>query len=695
MREILYRFDRNKGIASLEIDTPGPVNTIGGQLITDLADATRRAEKDGAKGMIIRSVKNASFLDGADLAEIRKDASPLTLELLLRRFHQVLDDLAKSPFPVAAVLIEQTALGGGFELLLWACDRIFATPGVKMGLPEVKVGLFPAAGGLETLKRLVGFESALDIVMGGKVLPAEYYAASGVVQIAEPKRITAEAEQWIENNPHITNRNLDPGHQPSFDTASCRQRIQKDRKTYTICPGRPYFKAALNAAEEALELPFRQSVANQVKHFAPLIADENVRNKIDFFFAVTSIAPRLVPVDEKKSIPVDRVAVIGAGLMGRGIAQVCADSGLSVLLFDIDEATAVNAKQVIADNLEPLVRKGRWPAARRERLLDNLRPTADDRLLSEIPLVIESVFENLDLKRGILEKVQSINPRAVFATNTSALPIADISAHAPQPERVVGMHYFSPVPLMPLLEVVRGTHTSPVALATAVTCGRRQKKTCIVVGDGPGFYTSRAFGVYVLTGFYLAELGIDPWEVDRLALRAGFAQGPLHVYGTAGGNVIQHAAEFLKSRRPELFSLPKTMARMVKAGYVGAGQPSFYKNGLQPDESVRRFITRQQKRPVPAPDEAGEMLLLAMVNQAFLCLDEGVLHDYFTMDVGAVLGIGFPDCRHGPARYVSRQGVGRTRQRLQKIYETYHLPFFKPAKEFDRLLACGVDRNLV
>ncbi len=695
MQYIDYRLDRKNGIASLVIDAAGPVNTIGAQFISDLADAARRANKDAVKGVIIRSAKTRSFLDGADLVEIRKDPSPVKLELLLRSFHQALEALAVSPFPVTAVLVEQTALGGGFELLLWACDRIFASPGSKMGLPEVNVGLFPAAGGLETLKRVVGFETALDIVMGGKVLPAEFYSASGIVQIADAQQIFAAAKKWIINNPHIANRNLDLDQKPIDDPDQCRQLIQKARGIYNICPRRPYFEAALKAAEEALELSFRQAVDCQVKHFTPLIADANVINKIDFFFTATTVAPRLVSTDVEQSAPVDRVAVIGAGLMGRGIAQVCADSGLPVLLFDVDQAAAQNAKQVIAESLKPLVQKGRWPAKRRKNLLGNIQPTAETSQLAGVPLVIESVFENLDLKRRILKKVQSANAQTVFATNTSALPIADISANAPQPEQVVGMHYFSPVPLMPLLEVVRGPHTSPAALATAVTCGQRQKKICIVVDDGPGFYTSRTFGVYVLTGFYLTEMGIDPWEVDRLALRAGFPQGPLHVYGTAGGTVIHDAAGFLQSRRPELFSLPKTLTRMVKAGYVGAGKPCFYKNDQQPDESVRKFLAGNKALPTPSIEQAAELLLLAMVNQAFWCLDDGVLQDYFTMDIGAVLGIGFPDCWHGPARYVSQQGVGWTRRRLQEIFETTNLPFFKPAAEFDRLLACGVDRGLL
>jgi 3-hydroxyacyl-CoA dehydrogenase/enoyl-CoA hydratase/3-hydroxybutyryl-CoA epimerase len=257
------------------------------------------------------------------------------------------------------------------------------------------------------------------------------------------------------------------------------------------------------------------------------------------------------------------------------------------------------------------------------------------------------------------------------------------------------MHYFSPVPLMPLLEVVQGPKTSDSALATAVTCGRQQGKTCIIVGDGPGFYTSRTFGVYVMTGLFLTEMGLNPWKVDHLALEAGFPQGPLHVYGTAGGNVIYHAGSFIQSRKPEVFSVPKTLTNLYEAGYVGAGKPCFYENGSKPDQSVLEYIHRTPSLPTPGSDEAKEMLLLAMVNQAFMCLDEGVVRDYYSMDIGAILGIGFPDCWHGPARYVSQNGVRATKMRLGELCDTYGLPFFRPADEFDRLIACGVDRNIV
>jgi 3-hydroxyacyl-CoA dehydrogenase/enoyl-CoA hydratase/3-hydroxybutyryl-CoA epimerase len=697
VQELRYKIDRETSVAIFEIDTAGPVNTIGEQFITELGEATERAKSDKVKGVILTSGKAKSFLDGANLMEIMKNPSPLNVKHLVLKLHETLGALAKSPFPVVAVLVGQTALGGGFEVLLWGCDHIFATSGSKLGLPEINVGLFSAGGGPEILRRAMGLETTLDIILGGRVLPVEFYSHSGLVTMVSKDEIFFEAEKWIENNRGIVNRNYDPEwKEPNLLSREEQQaRIKNARERYTVCPEKPYFKAAIDAIEEGLGLPFEEAVRNEVKHFVPLIVEPNVKNKIDLFFSLTSLAPKLAAIDRKKAILAPEIAIIGAGLMGQGIAQICADNGMKVALFDVDKQTAQSGREKIGNGLELLVKKGRWLPERKERAMNNIRPMEDYAELKATPLVIEAVFEDLDLKQEILKQVQDVNADIIFASNTSTIPMEEISAHSDRPEQVVGMHYFSPVPLMPLLEVIQGPKTSETALATAVISGRQQGKTCIIVGDGPGFYTSRTFGVFVMTGFYLAEMGLDPWEIDRLALEAGFPQGPLHVYGTAGGNVVYHAGLFMKSRIPDLLPVPETLIRMYEAGYTGAGKPCFYKDGLKPDTSALEFVVRNKSLPTPERDEAKEMLLLAMVNQAFLCLDEGVVRDYLSMDIGAILGIGFPDCWHGPARYVSQKGVRAIQRRIQAIYDKYGLSFFKPAKEFERLIACGVDRGLI
>lgn len=699
MAEVTYILDRDSRIATMVIDTAGPVNTIGQRFVTDLEKATAQAVQDGARGVMIVSAKKTSFLDGANLQEIMQDATPQMIRIVVTRYQDALVALAKAPFPVVAALDGQSALGGGFELLLWACDHVFAAPGSRMGLPEVNVGLFPAGGGTQTLPKVVGFKTAVEMITQARISPAETLASTGFVTICPPGEVRGPAVAWLLEHHHIVNRNYDPNYRdPDPISGEDKQKIiDRARIRYAISPHRPYMLAAIESLEAGLKLPFDEAVARDVDLFVPLMGSAFTRNKIDLFFLMTSMGPRMAKVDSKAAAKVDRLAVIGAGLMGRGIAQVAAERGIKVLLIDVDENAAKASWDLIDHTLEDLVSRGRWPTERKDKVMGNLGCTANYNDLKDVPLVIECVFEDLALKKKVLARVQEVNPAAIFASNTSTLPMADIAEGAHRPEQVVGMHFFSPVPLMPLLEVIEGPQSSRAAVATAVTVGRAIGKTVIMVGDGPGFYTSRTFGAYVTTGFLLAELGVSPWDVDFIALQAGFPQGPLHVYGTAGGSVVFHAGSFMASRFPERFPVPETLVRLYKAGYVGAGKPCFYlddKNMVR-DESVVDHIALKPGLPVPTRDEVEDILLLSMVNEAFWCLSDGVLRDYTSMDLGAVLGIGFPDCWHGPARYVSIRGVKWVKERLEVLRDKFQLPGCAPAPEFDALIACGLDSSLI
>ncbi len=699
MSEVRYHLDRTSDIATLVIDTAGPVNTMGRQFISDLEKATARANRDSARGVLLVSGKRRSFLDGANLREIIQDATPQMIRSVIQRAQDALAALAQSPFPVVACLDRQTALGGGFELLLWACDQVFASPGSRMGLPEVNVGLFPAGGGTQTLKRVVGFTAAVEMIMSARVSPAEDFADTPLVTICPSEELRPRAIAWLEHHQGFINRNYDRDYEEpaGLSAEEKQQAINKARVRYTVSPHRPYLLAAIEALEAGLTLPFEDALRNDIDLFVPLFESPYTKNKIDLFFLVTSLGPRLVKVDSRKSVGAERVAVIGAGLMGCGIAQVAADRAMKVTLIDVDEETTGAAVRDIDRTLEALVSRGRWPRKRKDAVMANIEWTTDYAELERVPLVIETVFEDVPLKQKILAQVQEVNSEAIFASNTSTIPMARIAEGAARPEQVVGMHYFSPVPLMPLLEVIEGPQSSQQAVATAVSSGRTMGKTVILVNDGPGFYTSRTFGTYVLNGIRLAELGISPWDVDMMAVQAGFFQGPHHVYGTTGGNVVYHATSFLAQNRPDRVQLPLTMEKLYEAGYVGAGQPCFYldsKRMIQ-DESVLEYVAKAQGLPTPTREEVQDILLLGMCNEAFWCMSEGVLRDYVSMDLGAVLGIGFPDCWHGPARYVSLRGVTMVKTRLQELADKFQMPGLSPAPEFDRLIACGLDSNLI
>ena len=470
MSEVTYRLDQSSKIATVVINTAGPVNTIGQRFLADMEMAIERARLDDVKGVVIVSGKKKSFLDGANLKEIIIGATPAIIRHVTLRYQEALACLAKSPFPIVALLDGQTALGGGFELLIWACDHVFATSSSRMGLPEVNVGLFPAGGGTQILPKLIGLNAAVDLIVNGRVNPADHYGGAGYVTICASDELKSRAIEWIEAHQGIINRNYDPAFQEPNPMSGEEKRKVLDaaRSRYSISPYHPYISAALDSIEQGLNLTLDEAARRDIDLFVPLFSNPNSRNKIDLFGLVTGLAPKLVRVDHPQAVKVDKIAVIGSGLMGRGIAQVAAEKGINVTLVDVDAETARSAVEKIDRTLQDLVDKGKWLQKRKDATLGNLGWTADYEQLKDIPLVIECVFEDLDLKRKIRAKVQEINPNVIFASNTSTIPMADISEGSARPEMIIGMHYFSPVPLMPLLEIIKGSRSNPAVVATAV-----------------------------------------------------------------------------------------------------------------------------------------------------------------------------------------------------------------------------------
>ncbi len=251
---------------------------------------------------------------------------------------------------------------------------------------------------------------------------------------------------------------------------------------------------------------------------------------------------------------------------------------------------------------------------------------------------------------------------------------------------------------MELLEVVEGKQTGTETIATALALGRALGKTCILVGDGPGFYTSRVFSAFLYGGFHCVEAGATPWEVDRVAVKAGFPRGPIHMFCSVGGMVPYHAGKFMELRYPERFPVPQSMIRTAEAGYVGVGgTKGFYKDeaGTIPDESVMDYLTRKEGVPIPSEEEIEDILLLGMVNEAFWVYGEGILRDLESMEIGSILGIGFPDCFHGPARYASQRGLSNVVARLELMQQKFVIPHLQPAPALRSFVACGVESNLI
>ncbi|MBM3302533.1 MAG: enoyl-CoA hydratase/isomerase family protein, partial [Deltaproteobacteria bacterium] len=374
MSEVTYDLDRSSRIATFTIDTAGPVNTVGQRFIADLERATAIAVSDNVRGALLVSGKKRSFLDGANLKELMTEATPGVVRHVVLRFQEALAALAKSPFPVVAVLDGQTALGGGFELLLWGCDHVFATASSKMGLPEINVGLFPAGGGTQILPRIIGFKAAVEAILTGRVSSSEDYAKSGLVSLGTSGELKQRAVQWIDQHQGVVNHNYDPSYQ-SADRSTEEEKaktLSHARDRYGVSPFRPYVLAALDSMEAGLTMPLDEATRRDVDLFVPLLDDPNSRNKIDLFFLSSSVGPKLAKVDSRKAVAVDRLAIIGSGLMGSGIAQVAADNGIKTTLIDVDAETARRSLEKIEKTMEELVARGRWPQRRKDAAMANL-----------------------------------------------------------------------------------------------------------------------------------------------------------------------------------------------------------------------------------------------------------------------------------------------------------------------------------
>ena len=699
MTTVTLNHDAARNLVHLVIDTGAPVCTIDSEMMRALEQALRDARVREARGVIIRSQKKGSFITGADLMELFGGGVE-AVGAALRRMDAILAALASLPAPVVAVLDDQAAVGGGFELILRCCDHVFAAPRSSFGLPEVHFGLVPALGGMFWLSRLAGLEGALSIVTRGRTLRTEELAAAGIATMAGPEELLAKAQSWLDENRERTQRVARPGEiavrpEPEAERGAL---IDEASARASVSPQRPWLPAAVRLLGESVSPDVGRFVGRNIEEFCALSAHPNTRNKIDFYFLKTVVFPKSVRIDKDSARRCDSIGMIGSGLMGGGIAQVAADAGIKVRLMDADVKIAASAVDRMRKSLEGLVRKGRWPEKRLERCLGNITVVGSVGDLRDEPLVIEAIPEKLELKKKLVGEVHACNPDIIFATNTSSLPIGDIAAGTPRPDNVVGMRFFSPVPLMDLLEVIEGRSSSKSCVATAMSLGRAMGKTCILVGDGPGFYTSRVFAVFLYGGFLAVEAGADPWEVDRVAVRAGFPRGPLHMFCSVGGMIPYHAGRFMETRDAARLPMPASMAGVAEAGYVGAGgTKGFYKDeaGRVPDESVLPHLVRKKGLPVPSAVDIEDILLLGMVNEAFWVLGEGIVRDMPSMDLGAVLGVGFPDCFHGPARYAGMRGLRRVVERLEELHRTLRIPHLAPAPELRRLVACGVEGNLI
>ena len=690
---------RPDGVAVLIFDTPGsPVNILSREVLLEVDELLGSVLSDPAvRAVVLASGKRDSFVAGADLKQVLAMETAEEGAAFSRSGHRILDRIASSPKPFVAA-IHGAALGGGLEVAL-ACHYLLASdhPKTVLALPEVMLGLLPGGGGTERLPARVGLATALPMLLTGRRLRARQAAKAGLVDaltspggIVETAALAARrlADGSLKRRGRTKTLADRLAALPPIRALVLRKaRQQVLRKTLGLYP------APLSILESVAACLSKGRAAGQEMEavlFGRLVADAGSKNLIRLFEAMTELKKG----GDTEARPVRRLAVLGAGLMGEGIAAVSLGLG-PVVLKDVTPEALGKAARNLHRSLAKRVRSRSLDRAERDRHWFGLTLATDPALLAGADVVIEAVFEDLDLKRKVLAEAERIiSPEAVFASNTSALPIAEIARDAKHPERVLGMHYFSPVPKMPLLEIIAAEKTAPWALETARRLGVAQGKTVIVVKDGPGFYTTRILAPLLNETILLLEEGAEIGALDRALRQFGFPVGPVTLLDEVGIDVAAHVSHDLGqafSRRG--LSPSATLARLAEEKVFGRkNKRGFYrydtgKGRREVDTSIYRFFGGPSRKAID-PGTMVDRLVLLMVNEAVWCLAEGVLSTPRDGDVGAILGLGFPPLRGGPFRYADALGAAPLADRMKHLAEI-HGPRFAPAPLLVRMAAHG------
>jgi 3-hydroxyacyl-CoA dehydrogenase / enoyl-CoA hydratase / 3-hydroxybutyryl-CoA epimerase len=677
------------GIGRIVIDRPDDaVNAVDAQLVEDLGGAIRAARAHaGLRGVIVASGKANQFVAGADLKMVTTARDSHQIQSASRRFQAVLDELAWLPCTTVAA-INGAALGGGLELAL-ACDYRVAlvAPSVSLGQPEVNLGLVPAGGGTQRLPRLVGLRRALDLILSGRRLNAIRARRAGLLdEVVHPAVLDQAARAWAQKPKRRLDRpvKLALSVQAAADVAELvpagRQLIYRQARNAVMARTHGHYPAPLRALE-AVEAGFEHGLAAgleaEAQAFGELAATDTARNLIWLFLA-TQKQKRLTTRTQRG---VDRMAVVGAGFMGAAIAEVGAAAGLTVRLRDVAPDGVARGLASIRKMVDDGIARRRFPPREGNQILQRVSGTLDYSGFANADLVIEAVFEDLEIKRNVVRELEAVLPQtAVIASNTSALPIHAIAKASIHPDRVVGMHFFSPAERMPLLEVIRPVGAANWAVESAVAVGVQMGKTVIVVGDSPGFYTSRVLGVMMNEAALLLGEGARIEEVDRAMTAFGFPVGPFVLFDEVGLEVARHAGETVTRAFGDRIPQATVVVHLVEAGQtgrkVGAGfylwsTPTRVAELLKrPSRVANPEVYRMSGSP-PQRDFGAEAiqdrLVLLFVNEAIRCLEEGVIESPTDGDLGAVLGLGFPPFRGGPFHHADALGLEALAARLKKL----------------------------
>lgn len=711
----MIRYSVEEQIATIAFNMEqAPMNVLNEASIKAFDEAIDKAINDAnVKGIIITSDRK-EFVAGADLNMLLKNASLEESYAMISYLHKVFRKYETCRKPVVAA-INGTALGGGYELCLACHYRIaLKDPKIQIGLPEVLIGLFPGGGGTQRLPRLIGIEKALPLLLEGKKLNPERALKEGLInELAESKEeLIQKAKNWILNNPHplqpwdeidkkgkvvgIQNYKIPGGNVQS--PKGVQTFIAATALLQTKTQGNyPAPQAILECLYEGLQVSIDDGLMIEAKHFARISQTPEAKNMIrTLFFAMNEANKGAARPKEIPIIEIKKVGILGAGMMGAGIAYVTAVAGIDVVMKDISIELAEKGKDYSRNLLKKEVEKGRYTPTQAEEILARIHTTEKTQDLQDCDLVIEAVFENRELKNQVIKEIETfLNHKAVFASNTSTLPITGLAEASQRPENFIGLHFFSPVDKMMLVEIILGKKTSPYALAVSIDYVKKIKKTPIVVNDSRGFYTSRVFGTYTAESITMLSEGIAPALIESAGKAAGMPVGGLEVSDAVSLELMYKI--YLQTEKDTGIKITDTPdGRVVKKfveelGRIGKkAKKGFYE---YPEDEPKRLWSGLKELFPPTPtqpdiEELKKRILYRQVIETVKCFEEKVVTTIRDADVGSILAWGFPPYTGGALSFIDYIGIDKFLQEADKLADSYG-ERFRPTKQLREIAQSG------
>lgn len=699
-----HRID-SEGVLRIVFDTPG-------QKVNLLSEATLRAldrlleetrHRDEIRAVLFTSGKHGMFIAGMDIDQIASVNDAYSGAEAARFGQAVFQKIADLERP-SACAINGTCLGGGTELALACSFRVAADRAdLRIGLPEVKLGIIPGFGGTQRLPRLVGLIPSLDLILTGRTLDARRARKIGLVDQVAPeayverqalvllREALAEGERAVAGRlrrkqkliPRLI-QVVGPLRRKALEQARKKTAAKASPENYPA----PF--RAIEAIDAACTTELQQGLDFEARLIGELIPTRTSKNLIWLFKSQNALKS---DTGDVRATPrkIQRAAVLGAGIMGGGIAQLIADREIPVRLKDLNYDAILTALATANNVWRRKLKRRRIDKRELDRKAAFIAPTLDDTGLSHVEIVIEAVVEDLEIKRRVLADAERrIGERTVFATNTSSIPITDIAAGALHPERVVGLHFFNPVDRMPLVEIISGERSSPEAVATAHAFAIKLGKTPVIVKDGPGFLVNRILTFYLNEALQMLVEGVRMEALDDSMESFGMPMGPFALLDQVGLDTAGHVAAVLRAafgeRAGATVDVLETVTGSGRQGRKNGRGFYRYRNGKRQgaDDEIYNLIGVRESREVPA-ETLQERMILAMVNEAALCLEQGVVAQPRDIDVAMVMGTGFPPFRGGLLRYADEIGVPVVADRLSRLADA-HGERFRPAKLFGEMV---------